>query len=51
MLATSSEDEDEMGRGVETELLVRLLRETAVCRNVTLCNITLHYITLHHDIT
>ena len=45
MLATSSEDEDEMGRGVETELLVRLLRETAVCRNVTL-----HYMILH-DIT
>lgn len=33
MLATASDDDDELGRGFETELLVKLLRETAVCRN------------------
>ena len=33
LLATASEDDDELERGFETELLVKLLRETAVCRN------------------
>ena len=33
LLATTSEDDDELERGFETELLVKLLRETAVCRN------------------
>lgn len=33
LLATASDDDDELGRGFETELLVKLLRETAVCRN------------------
>ena len=33
LLANASEDDDELGRGFETELLVKLLRETAVCRN------------------
>ena len=33
LLANASDDDDELGRGFETELLVKLLRETAVCRN------------------
>ena len=41
LLATTSEDDDELERGFETELLVKLLKETAVCRNCkmhpTLC--------------
>ena len=33
LLATTSEEDDELERGFETELLVKLLKETAVCRN------------------
>ena len=33
LLATANEDEDDLEKAVETELLVKLLRETAKCRN------------------
>ena len=33
LLATANEDEDDLDKVVETELLVKLLRDTAKCRN------------------
>ena len=33
LLATANEDEDDLDKAAETELLVKLLRDTAKCRN------------------